>query len=183
MKNKRLFQQKNSKPVCKAIMLAGYCALICAGVLFSFTSVFSLIAAYNSEAALSVKPPGLQTDIQTASLGNDINLLARIISAEARGETYAAQVAVGAVILNRLKHASFPNSIPAVIYQPGAFASVKNGRFDQPVSESAFRAARDALNNIDPVGGALYFYNPRGIYSQWLRSRPVISVVGNYIFC
>jgi N-acetylmuramoyl-L-alanine amidase len=149
------------KPACKAIMLA-FC---CASVLFSFTSI----------------APGLHTDIQAS--GNNINLLARLISAEARGEPYAAQVAVGSVILNRVRHAAFPNSISAVIYQPGAFASIKNGRFDRPVSESAFRAARDALNNIDPSGGSLYFYNPKSSANQWLRSRPVIASIGSYIFC
>ena len=172
----------NLKAVCKAFLMACYCALICAAVLFSFTSVSSLTPE-NAAGTQTLKALGAQTDIQTANRENDINLLARFISAEARRETYAAQVAVGSVILNRVKHAAFPNSISAVIYQPGAFASIKNGRFDRPVSESAFRAARDALNNIDPSGGAVYFYNPRGIYAQWLRSRPVISVIGSYIFC
>ena len=169
---------KNLKTVCKAFLLACYCALICTAVLFSFTSVSGLTAG-----AQTFKAPGAQTDVQAANHENDINLLARFISAEARGESYAAQVAVGAVILNRVKHASFPNSISAVIYQPGEFASIKNGRFDRPVSESAYRAARDALNNIDPSGGAVYFYNLRGIYAQWLRARPVISTIGSYIFC
>jgi N-acetylmuramoyl-L-alanine amidase len=131
----------------------------------------------------TLKALGLQIDIQTANNENGINLLARLISAEARGEPYAAQVAVGAVILNRVKHASFPNSISAVIYQPDAFASIKNGRFDQPVSESAFRAARDALNNIDPSGGAVYFYNPKSSSAnQAFRDRPVIASIGSFAF-
>ena len=164
---------KKIKPVCKVLLLACYCALICAGVLLSFTSIFSLVSA--EEPA--------QTDIQEAAGENEINLLARLISGEARGEPYAAQVAVGAVILNRVNHPSFPDSISAVIYQPGEFASIKNGRFDRPVSESALRAARDALNNIDPTGGALYFYNPRIPSSHALRSRPAKSNIGSFIFC
>ena len=169
------------KKIYKIIIFACYCALICAAVLFSFDSVFN---AETREALIRVHgAPDSQIDIKTANRENDINLLARLISAEARSESYAVQVAVGAVILNRVNHASFPNSISAVIYQPGAFASIKNGRFDRPVSESAYRAARDALNNIDPSGGAVYFYNPKSLGNQWLRSRPVIANIGNFIFC
>lgn len=114
---------------------------------------------------------------------NNLNLLARLISAEARGEPYSGQVAVGAVVLNRVEHPSFPDTIPGVIYQPGAFSCVDDGQFDQPIEESAFRAARDALNGWDPVGGAIYYYNPVTATNSWIRSRPYITTIGEHIFC
>ena len=86
---------------------------------------------------------------------SQVDLLARLISAEARGEPYSGQVAVGAVVLNRIKHPSFPNTLPGVIYQSGAFTCITDGQFNQPVAESAYRAARDALNGVDPSGGAI----------------------------
>lgn len=113
----------------------------------------------------------------------DYNLLARIISAEARGEPYTGQVAVGAVILNRVKHSSFPDSISGVIYQSGAFTCVTDGQINQPVADSAYRAATDALNGWDPSGGAIYYYNPKTAKSSWIFSRPVIATIGNHRFC
>jgi len=133
--------------------------------------------------AQTLKALGLQVDAITANNENDVNLLARLISAESRGEPYAGQVAVGAVVLNRVKHPSFPNSISAVIYQPDAFSCIKDGQFNEPVAESAYRAARDAMNNIDPVGGAIYYYNPKTATNQWIRSRPIISTIGGHVFC
>lgn len=113
----------------------------------------------------------------------DVGLLARIISAEARGEPYVGQVAVGAVVLNRVEHPSFPNTLAGVIYQPGAFSAVTDGQFNEPVAESAYRAARDAINGWDPSGGAIYYYNPAKSTSQWIFSRPVITVIGAHRFC
>ncbi|MEE1197887.1 MAG: spore cortex-lytic enzyme [Acutalibacteraceae bacterium] len=113
----------------------------------------------------------------------DYNLLARIISAEARGESYAGQVAVGAVILNRIEHPSFPDSISGVVYQPGAFSCLYDGQFDEPVADSAYSAARDALNGWDPSGGAIYYYNPKTATNKWIRSRPVITTIGRHVFC
>ena len=112
-----------------------------------------------------------------------MNLLARIISAEARGEVYEGQVAVGAVILNRIEHPSFPDTLSGVIYQPGAFTAITDGQFNEPVAESAYRAARDALNGTDPSGGAIYYYNPDKTSNQWIRSRPVIKRIGKHLFC
>ena len=114
---------------------------------------------------------------------NDYNLLARIISAESRGEPYLGQVAVGAVILNRVEHPSFPDTVSGVIYQNGAFSCLNDGQFYQPVSSSAYTAARDALNGLDPSGGAIYYYNPKTATSRWIRSRPVITTIGNHVFC
>lgn len=113
----------------------------------------------------------------------DVDLLARLISAEARGEPYEGQVAVGAVVLNRVEHASFPNSISGVIYQSGAFSCLDDGQFDEPVAESAYRAAQDALNGWDPSSGAIYYFNPSTATSSWIWSRPVILTIGKHMFC
>ena len=113
----------------------------------------------------------------------DYNLLARIISAEARGESYAGQVAVGAVILNRIEHPSFPDTLAGVVYQPGAFSCLYDGQFDKPIADSAYSAARDALNGWDPSGGAVYYYNPKTATNKWIRSRPVITTIGRHVFC
>ncbi|MBQ9250598.1 MAG: spore cortex-lytic enzyme [Oscillospiraceae bacterium] len=113
----------------------------------------------------------------------DLNLLARLISAEARGEPYVGQVAVGAVVLNRVDHPSFPNSISGVIYQPGAFSCLDDGQFDQPVAESAYRAARDAMGGYDPSYGAIYYFNPATATSKWIWSRPLIVEIGSHRFC
>ena len=118
-----------------------------------------------------------------SSTENNVNLLARLISAEARGEPYVGQVAVGAVVLNRVEHPSFPNTISGVIYQSGAFTCVTDGQFSQPVAESAYRAARDALNGWDPSGGAIYYFNPATATSKWIWSRPLIVTIGKHRFC
>jgi N-acetylmuramoyl-L-alanine amidase len=114
---------------------------------------------------------------------SDVNLLARVISAEARGEPYTGQVAVGAVILNRIDHPSFPNTLAGVIYQPGAFSCLDDGGINAPVQDSAYRAARDAMNGWDPSGGAIYYYNPAKTTNQWIWSRPLITVIGSHRFC
>ena len=114
---------------------------------------------------------------------SSVDLLARVISAEARGEPYSGQVAVGAVILNRVAHPSFPNTIAGVVYQPGAFTCMVDGQFNEPVAESAVRAAREALNGSDPSGGAIYYFNPATATSSWIWSRPLILQIGNHRFC
>lgn len=114
---------------------------------------------------------------------NEVALLARIISAEARGEPYSGQVAVGAVILNRVAHPSFPNTLAGVIYQPGAFSCLDDGGVNAAVADSAYRAARDAINGSDPSGGAIYYYNPAKSTNKWIFSRPIITVIGNHRFC
>lgn len=128
-------------------------------------------------AALGISVPTASADRNTRAL------LARLISAEARGEPYVGQVAVGAVVLNRVKHPSFPNTIPGVIYQSGAFSCIADGQFDQPVAESAYRAADDALNGWDPTGGAIYYFNPSTATSAWIWSRPLILTIGKHRFC
>ena len=134
-------------------------------------------------AALGIPSGGGGGKAQDGSYDGDLYLLARIISAEARGEPYTGQVAVGAVVLNRVKHPSFPDTLSGVIYQTDAFTAVSDGQFDQPIAESAYRAAQDALNGSDPSGGALYYFNPATATSAWIWSRPLIVTIGNHRFC
>ena len=126
---------------------------------------------------------GISAGEASQSTAGDVALLARLISAEARGEPYSGQVAVGAVVLNRMKHPSFPATMSGVIYQPGAFSCIADGQFNQPVADSALRAARDALNGADPSGGAIYYFNPATATSKWIWSRPLIVVIGKHRFC
>lgn len=114
---------------------------------------------------------------------SDINLLAKVISAEARGESYEGQVAVGAVILNRIAHPSFPDSLSGVVYQNGAFSCVNDSNWYEPVEASAKKAATDALNGWDPTGGAIYYFNPSKTNDSFMHSRTVIKVIGNHKFC
>ena len=125
---------------------------------------------------------GLPTG-QSNSYNNDVNLLARLINGEARGESYTGQVAVGAVVLNRVRSSSFPNTISGVIYQQGAFTAVSDGQINKPVVQSCYNAARDAMNGWDPSGGALYYYNPAVATSSWIWSRPVVARIGSHVFC
>ena len=127
-------------------------------------------------------PTGAQTT-QNSSSNSDLNLLARVINGEARGESYEGQVAVGAVVLNRVKHSSFPNTIAGVVYQNGAFTAVDDGQINKAVQNSCYNAARDALNGWDPSGGAIYYYNPQTATSNWIRTRPVIKQIGKHLFC
>lgn len=130
-------------------------------------------------AALGISSAGL---IEQNTSG-DVALLARLISAEARGESYEGQVAVGAVVLNRIAHPSFPNTLSGVIYQHGAFSCLYDGQFDQPVAQSAYAAARDAMNGYDPTGGAIYYFNPATATNAWIWSRPLIVQIGKHRFC
>lgn len=132
-------------------------------------------------AALGINGGG--GDLSGGTQSGNLYLLARVISAEARGEPYTGQVAVGAVVLNRVRHSSFPNSISGVIYQSGAFSCLDDGQFDEPIAESAYRAAQDALNGSDPSGGAIYYFNPATATSKWIWSRPLIVTIGKHRFC
>ncbi len=119
----------------------------------------------------------------STSGSSDESLLARIIYAEARGEPYTGQVAVGAVILNRVASPLFPNTVSGVIYQAGAFDAVSDGQINMTPNDTAKRAARDALNGWDPTGGCLYYYNPRTATSKWMLSKTVHLSIGNHAFC
>ena len=126
---------------------------------------------------------GIDSGSQGGFTSNDIYLLAKVIEGEARGESYKGQVAVGAVILNRVDHSSFPDSVSGVIYQSGAFDCVYDSNWKVEPSATARKAANDAINGWDPTGGAIYYYNPSKTSNQWIRSRPVITVIGRHYFC
>lgn len=125
---------------------------------------------------------GISTNSASGSSETDARLLARIINAEARGEPYTGQVAVGAVVLNRVKHSSFPNTIAGVIYQPGAFTALDDGQWNASMYETPYKAAKDALNGWDPTGGAIYYYNPAKTTNTWIYSRPVVCTIGKHKF-
>lgn len=114
---------------------------------------------------------------------NDVTLLAKLIAAEARGESYTGQVAVGAVVLNRVKHSSFPDTVSGVIYQKGAFSAVTDSNWSTAPSETSRKAAQDCINGWDPSGGAIYYYNPKKTSNSFMLSRPVIKTIGNHVFC
>lgn len=116
---------------------------------------------------------------------SDLQLMARAINGEARAESYEGQVAVGAVIMNRVKHSDFPNTIAGVIYQPGAFTAVSNGQINVPIKESStvVKAARDALNGWDPTNGCIYYFNPNTATSSWIWSRTIVKKIGKHNFC
>lgn len=126
---------------------------------------------------------GLPSGSTSSSSNSNVNLLARVVNGEARGESYEGQVAIAAVVLNRVKHSSFPNSIAGVIYQPGAFTAVSDGQINAEMYTSCYNAARDALNGWDPTGGAIYYYNPSTATNQWIRSRKIIKTIGKHVFC
>ena len=115
----------------------------------------------------------------------ELLLLSKLVAGEARGESYEGQVAVGAVILNRVKSSKFPNSIAGVIYQPGAFTAVDDGQINEPIAEGStvLKAAQDALNGWDPTNGAIYYFNPDTATSSWIWSRPLIKTIGKHRFC
>lgn len=119
----------------------------------------------------------------TSPNSNERNLLARVINGEARGEPFEGQVAVGAVVLNRVKHPSFPNSIAAVVYQPGAFTATVDGQIGADMYDSSYRAADLCLSGMDPSNGAIYYYNPSTATNQWIRTRPVLKTIGKHVFC
>lgn len=122
---------------------------------------------------------------QQTSQTSDIQLLARAINGEARGESYEGQVAVGAVILNRVKHSAFPNTIAGVIYQPGAFTAVSDGQINHPIAEdsSVYKAARDAMNGWDPTNGCVYYFNPNTATNKWIWSKTIVKTIGKHHFC
>ena len=119
----------------------------------------------------------------SSSSSGDLYLLARLVHGEARGEPYKGKVAVAAVVLNRVKSSSFPNTIAGVIYQRGAFDAVSDGQINMQPDNESIRAARDALNGWDPSNGCLYYYNPKTATSSWMLSRPVLLHIGQHAFC
>ena len=143
------------------------------------------VVSNTAEAQIPVLTDRDSTEPVSRSAGADrysVYILAQVIGGEAADEPYTGKVAVGAVILNRIESPEFPNSIPGVINQMGAFESVCNGQYQRPLSEESMRAAVEALNGKDPSGGALYFWNPAKSTSKWIWSRPVVKQIGNHVF-
>lgn len=133
--------------------------------------------------ALGINVAATTSSKSSTKRQDELYTLAQCINGEARGEPYIGQVAVAAVILNRVDDPRFPNSIAGVIFQPGAFTAVADGQMYMAPNESAKKAASDALNGWDPSGGAIYYYNPAKTTNKWIWSRPVIKVIGKHYFC
>lgn len=144
----------------KFISMITMCAVLCAGIVYYPT-------------------------IEVYAATSDLQLMARAVNGEARGEPYTGQVAVAAVILNRVKHSSFPNTVAGVIYQPGAFTAVSDGQINAPISSDStvYKACRDAMNGWDPSGGAIYYFNPDTATNSWIWSRELIVKIGKHRFC
>lgn len=151
-------------------------------ILSLFLVIFTVIEIYNIILILMEKNKSLA---KTSSSISNVQLIARAINGEARGEPYEGQVAVGAVILNRVKSSSFPNTIAGVIYESGAFTAVSDGQINVPIKEDStvVKAAQDALNGWDPTGGAIYYFNPNTATNSWIWSRPLIKTIGKHRFC
>ena len=137
------------------------------------------IVGAKTEKALGVT---LSQSGNTSLSSTELNLLARCVYSEARGEPYTGQVAVAAVVLNRVRNSSFPNTVSGVIYQPGAFTAVSDGQINLTPNETAYKAARDALNGWDPTNGCLYYYNPATATSKWIWSLKVELTIGRHSF-
>ncbi len=151
----------------KTVIVISVFILICICAVVGPSPLFRLSGSYGQSSNVS-----------------DVQLLARAINGEARGESYEGQVAVGAVILNRVNDADFPNTIAGVIYQPGAFTAVDDGQINVPIdpASSVVKAAQDALNGWDPTNGCLYYWNPATATSSWIWSRKIVLKIGKHNF-
>lgn len=138
------------------------------------------IAGPNTLKAMGITA---SSNTSTSTNNNNVNLLSRLIYSESRGEPYSGQVAVGAVVLNRVKSSAFPNTISGVIYQTGAFDAVSDGQINLNPNSTAKKAAQDAINGWDPSYGAIYYFNPATATNKWIWSRPATVTIGNHRFC
>ena len=141
------------------------------------------IAGKNTLEAMGIFNSSGNSSSSNSTNTSDLNLLARVVYGEARGEPYTGQVAVAAVVLNRVRNSSFPNTISGVVYQSGAFTAVSDGQINLTPNTTAYNAARDALNGWDPSGGAIYYFNPNTATNAWIWSRPHIVTIGKHRFC
>ena len=143
------------------------------------------VSAFTVLFVIDKKDSSSNVSYAASSNTSDIQLMARAINGEARGEPYEGQVAVGAVILNRVKDSRFPNTISGVIYQSGAFTSVADGQINAPIDENStvYKAAQDAMNGWDPTGGCVYYFNPDTATNSWIWSRPYVKTIGKHRFC
>lgn len=144
------------------------------------TKTLQAMGIYNSSGNSS---SGSSNNSSSSTNSNDLNLLSRLVYGEARGEPYTGQVAVAAVVLNRVKSSYFPNTIAGVIYQSGAFDVVADGQINLTPNETAKKAAQDALNGWDPTNGAIYYFNPSTATNKWIWSRPMTVTIGKHRFC
>ena len=133
--------------------------------------------------AMGISNSSNSSSSSSTSNSSNVNLLARLIYGEARGEPYTGQVAVGAVVMNRVKSSSFPNTISGVIYQSGAFDAVRDGQINLSPNSTAIKAAQDAINGWDPSYGAIYYFNPSTATNKWIWSRPMTVTIGRHRFC
>jgi len=162
----RDFQRRNGLPVTGTVANRTWAAL-------------GLAAPARQQAAA---PAQAARGAPVRPANNSVNLLARVIEGEAAGEPYHGKVAVGAVIMNRVRSSAFPNTLSGVVYQPHAFEAVTNGQYNRPLSQDSIRAAQQALNGWDPTGGALFFWNPAKPVSPWIWTRTIIHRIGNHVF-
>ena len=140
------------------------------------TKTLQAMGIYSSSSSSS-------SNASNSNNSSNLELLAKLVYGEARGEPYTGQVAVAAVVLNRVKSSSFPNTIPGVIYQSGAFTAVSDGQINLTPDSTARKAAQDALNGWDPVSGAIYYFNPATATNSWIWSRPYVTTIGKHRFC
>ncbi|MBQ3415093.1 MAG: spore cortex-lytic enzyme [Clostridia bacterium] len=141
------------------------------------------IAGKQTLNAMGIYSSSNSSTSNSTSNSSNLNLLSHLIYGEARGEPYSGQVAVGAVIMNRVKSSSFPNTIAGVIYQSGAFTAVSDGQINLTPNDTAKKAAQDALNGWDPSYGAIYYFNPNTATNKWIWSRPMTITIGKHRFC
>lgn len=142
------------------------------------------IAGKNTLAAMGIySSSGGSSSSGSNSNSSNVNLLSRLVYGEARGEPYSGQVAVAAVVLNRVKSSSFPNTVSGVIYQSGAFDVVSDGQINMTPNSTAIKAAQDAINGWDPSYGAIYYFNPNTATNKWIWSRPMTVTIGKHRFC
>lgn len=141
------------------------------------------IAGSETLAAMGITSSSSNSSSSSSSNSSDVSLLAKVIYGEARGEPYAGQVAVGAVVLNRVKSSNFPNTVAGVVYQSGAFDAVSDGQINLTPDSTAKKAAQDAINGWDPSYGAIYYFNPSTATNKWIWSRTLTVTIGKHRFC
>ena len=144
------------------------------------TKTLQAMGIYNSSSSSNSESSGGSSSNVSSS---NLNLLSRLVYGEARGESYTGQVAVAAVVLNRVKSSKFPNTISGVIYQSGAFDCVSDGQINLSPNATAKKAAQDAINGWDPSNGAIYYFNPATATNKWIWSRPMTVTIGKHRFC
>lgn len=158
--------------------------LIMLYVSLNYNNTFKTMFDNIQNNIMAAKTDQSSTSTDKASTGDMVDLLARLINGEARGEPYEGQVAVGAVVLNRVKSSEFPNTISGVIYQKNQFSCIKDGQFNKAIDKNStvYKAAQEAINGSDPSNGALFFYNPKTAKSKWLFSLKTVATIGNHRF-